>query len=462
MQVTLDVGIDVRNYLHLFREQGLSVQQLWDHCNRLMHELEPAARAGSPDWRELEARILALDESTVDGPDEPADLPAILGCRPGDRRDRLPLTLDDAALADRIAGAWWGRIAGCVLGKPVEMLMQTGDSRNQLRGLLQQAGEYPLNDYITEAAVAPFWQKQADKPHWLQEWRTSLRGHITAAPADDDLNYTVIALELIERHGRSFTPDHVLDHWLRTLPYGVVWSAEKMAYRNRVLGLAHPQTARLLNPYRQWIGAQIRTDLYGYIAPGQPQHAAELAWADAAASHTANGIYGGMWVAATVAAAFCALDADAAIRRGLEQIPARCRLATELRNTLDVAHHHGDDWEQTLDEIHRRVGHYHCVHAINNACLVVAALIHGRGDFGRTVGIAVMGGLDTDCNGATAGSIFGALHGRAAIDDRWITPFQNTLHTSLAEHPPLHVPTLITRTHALARQTETSSATRST
>nr|PZN37063.1 MAG: hypothetical protein DIU70_13355 [Bacillota bacterium] len=45
------------------------------------------------------------------------------------------------------------------------------------------------------------------------------------------------------------------------------------------------------------------------------------------------------------------------------------------------------------------------------------------GDLTRTICLAVQGGWDTHCKGATAGSIFGAMHGTAAIPDRWIAPF---------------------------------------
>ena len=57
------------------------------------------------------------------------------------------------------------------------------------------------------------------------------------------------------------------------------------------------------NPYREWIGAQIRADICGYV-PRPPGAAAKLAFRDASLSHTANGIYGAMWSAALVAAAF--------------------------------------------------------------------------------------------------------------------------------------------------------------
>ncbi len=31
-----------------------------------------------------------------------------------------------------------------------------------------------------------------------------------------------------------------------------------------------PETALIRNPYREWIGAQIRADLWGWVSPAQP------------------------------------------------------------------------------------------------------------------------------------------------------------------------------------------------
>lgn len=40
-------------------------------------------------------------------------------------------------------------------------------------------------------------------------------------------------------------------------------------------------------------------------------------------------------------------------------------------------------------------------------------------------------GFDTDCNGATVGSIVGICHGFEAIDSPWIEPLHGKLNTSI-------------------------------
>jgi len=454
MTIPVEFDVDVRNYLCLLDEQGMDVRAWLREYETLAAALPKEARAGNPRWQALaQAVVTAADTRQTT---EPSALDEILTARPAVRQDAYAAPLAPATLHSKIAGGWRARIAGCILGKPVECLMGEPDSRKTLRAMLATGHAYPLTDFVPEAVMERYWQARyvQNPPKWYLagHGRESLREHIAFAPVDDDLNYTVLALELLREHGRDFTPDMVLALWTRLLPYDNVYTAERAAYRNYVLGLRFPQTATFENPYGEWIGAQIRADAYGYVCPGQPARAARLAWQDAAASHVQHGIYGAMWTAAAIAAAFVENDPEAIIVRGLEQVPATCRFTEHMQRTIVTAKQNGNDFEKTFDDIQARVGKYHCVHTINNACVVAAALLHGGHDLGRVICIAVMGGWDTDCNGATAGSIAGVMCGEAALEPRWITPFNDTLHTSLCGQAVLKISNVIARTCALAQQ----------
>ena len=70
-------------------------------------------------------------------------------------------------------------------------------------------------------------------------------------------------------------------------------------------------------------------------------------------------------------------------------------------------------------------------HTISNAMIVAAALLYGAGDFGKSICMAVETGFDTDCNGATVGSILGMANGIESISEDWKKPIHDTIHTSI-------------------------------
>ena len=74
---------------------------------------------------------------------------------------------------------------------------------------------------------------------------------------------------------------------------------------------------------------------------------------------------------------------------------------------------------------------YHWVHTINNAALVVAALLSSKGDYEKAICNVVMGGWDTDSNGATVGSIMGTMLGAKKLPSKWISPLNNKIRNSL-------------------------------
>jgi ADP-ribosylglycohydrolase len=343
---------------------------------------------------------------------------------------------------DRMHGAWLGRAVGCLLGKPVEKIPREG-----IRQILDATGRWPLSGYFTAvglpADVAARW------PWNRKSAPTSLVENIDGMPEDDDLNFALIALYVLETYGRDFTSAEVAQTWLDLVPGGRVFTAERVAYRNLLDGMVPPDTAHHHNPYREWIGAQIRTDVYGWASPGRPADAAALAYRDAEVSHVRGGVYGALWVAAMTAAAVVASDVDTVLDAGEAVLPPRSRFADAVREARAFGAA-GSDWEAVVDEIYRRHGHLHWVHGRNNSALVAAALAHGRGDFDRSICAVVAGGWDTDSNGATVGSVVGALHGAAAIPAAWTAPLHGRLASSVAGFDGARFTDLAARTLATA------------
>lgn len=195
-----------------------------------------------------------------------------------------------------------------------------------------------------------------------------------------------------------------------------------------------PASASHRNVHREWIGAQIRADFWGYSTPGDPELAAEYAWRDASVSHVKNGIYGEMWVAAMIAIAFTTDDVNDIIEAGLAQIPAKCRLADEVREMIKWRKE-GISYDDAVRRIHaiwdeNRL--YDWYHTISNARIVALALLWSEGDFGDSIAKAMQPGFATDCNGATVGSIMGIIHGSSKMPEKWTGVFNDTLETGVS------------------------------
>ena len=236
--------------------------------------------------------------------------------------------------------------------------------------------------------------------------------------------------------------------WLVDLPAGRTFTAERVAYRNLLEGISPPRTARIRNPFREWIGAQIRTDLYGWANPGDPLRAAEWAWRDAAVSHTRNGLYGAMFVAAMASAAIGGGDIGTVLDVGTSVVPPNSRMARAVALGRDLGRSGGDPTEAYATLEAEFTGH-HWVHSLNNTALVAYALEAGGGDFDRSSCLTVMGGWDTDSTGATVGAITGALTGAAGLAPRWTDPLQGRLVTSIPDAGDLTFDALTERTLAV-------------
>jgi hypothetical protein len=376
------------------------------------------------------------------GFEEPSDLAAIRKLRsrgPRKYTKRLP----DEVLLDRVTGAWIGRCVGCLLGKPIE-----GVRTPQLWDFLKLSGQYPLSHYIRFGV-----RGKARKAHPNLASRTWY-DKLDHMPIDDDTNYTTTGYLVVKQYGAEFTPADVAQFWMSNLPLLATCTAERVAYRNFALQIQPPASASFRNPYREWIGAQIRADAFGYVNMGNSERAAEFAWRDASISHIKNGIYGEMLMAAMIAAAPYCDDPAVLVHVGLAEIPKTSRLHRDILEVCDW-YREGLTYDEAVAKIHAKwnetVGHDWC-HTNSNAAICVVGLLWGDGDFGRSVCRAVQPCFDTDCNGATVGSILGMMLGAKAIPARWTAKLNNTLKTSLKGHESVEVTQIARETFDLYRK----------
>jgi ADP-ribosylglycohydrolase len=388
--------------------------------------------------------LLALEQRLQQAPrtrdwpyDEPSDPDAIAAALDAPE-DGTRYTGSDDDLARRLHGAWLARIAGCVMGKPVE-----GLDRATIETYLRATGDWPQTDYIALLDPLP---DGVTELHWSAP--DSVRGTFDAAPRDDDTDYTVLSLHLLETYGAALTAEDVAREWLDRLPFTQTYTAERATYRNLIEGDAPATAAERRNPYREWIGALIRADVFGYAAPGDPRTAARLALADARLSHRANGLYGEQWAAALIAAAFTAPTARDALSTAATWVPPRTRLREAVDLVLELEAR-GADYDTAMGEIDALVGHYDWVHTINNAAGISAALLWSEDDFTTAVARVVAQGWDTDSSAATVGSVLGAMHGPEIVPPALAAPLNDTLRSAIRNYDNSPITGLAERTLAV-------------
>ncbi|MGL1900777.1 MAG: ADP-ribosylglycohydrolase family protein [Fibrobacterales bacterium] len=395
--------------------------------------------------------IMALNDDQKLSDREPNDLECIKALRPDGPRNLHWSPTQEEAL-DKFHGAWTGRAVGCALGKPIEGVgfgVYNGafTGRKDIKRLLHRQNEWPLNDYISG--------KGAEEES-LELWcPASQREHIAYMEPDDDIHYSLVGLGVIETFGPNFTWNSVAQYWSEHLPYSAICTAETQGilnYWNKTNRLTWDTVAtaeytrRYRNPYREWIGAQIRADGFAWCAAGNPELAAEFAWRDAHWTHERNGIYGEMFFAAMQAAAFVEGDWKKLVSIGLSEIPKECRLALAIQELLEWIDQY-DNWEILMERVEDTYKGMSPVHTINNALVCIVGMAYSNLEPHSALCTTVAAGLDTDCNGATVGNIAGAVHGRASFNSPLVAQLNDTIKPSMIGFETVTMRTLAERTY---------------
>lgn len=419
-----------------------SLASALEEYGRLKHEYgsidvdRVLAEAG----RDLELvleRLKGLPESGELRAREPDDLHAIRRLRANGPR-RMWQSMDESKYMDRLRGAFFGRMAGCTLGAPVEFW--------SIEDMEKWAA------YIKDPFPNRHYWSRIKRPNELRYERSACEDYtlekMDGVPVDDDVTYTLLGLLIAEDHGEDFTVEDVGAAWLKYLPYAC--TAEDVALKNLKAGIPARKAADVGNPYCQWIGADIRSDPWGYMAPGYPEKAAAMAWTDAYLSHRRNGIYGEMLFSAAIAVAFAMDDPLEAIRVGLTEIPSQCMLVPDVLWALNEGRNL-KNYRDARSAVEERFAGMSGVHTNNNACLTIFGLIIGNGDFTKTIAETVAMGLDNDCTAATAGSLLGASIGIGGVPGHWYDRFNDRVLTYINGHGSFSISDVLSRFAAQAR-----------
>ncbi|MBR0459465.1 MAG: ADP-ribosylglycohydrolase family protein [Victivallales bacterium] len=287
---------------------------------------------------------------------------------------------------DKVLGCWTGKNIGGTLGGPMEGKQCTWDI-----------------DFYTQ----------------------DLSG--TPAP-NDDLDLQLAWLNAVERYGVYNVNEKILgQYWL--MQVSGPWNEYGVGKMNMTNGILPPLSGLCNNDvWKNSNGAWIRSEIWACLFPGDPDEAAQLAWCDSCVDHADDGIYAEVFTASLEAAAFVESDVRKLLEYALIRIPKDCRVARSVHIAMD-SYDNGKTWKEAREAIVADSADLGWFQAPANVAFAVVGLLYGEGDFGKSVCIAVGCGDDTDCTGATCGSVLGIIKGRKGIPQKWIDPIGNTIQT---------------------------------
>ena len=298
----------------------------------------------------------------------------------------------------RVYAGVLGKIIGVYLGRPFE-----GWSNDKIE---RELGE--VDYYVHEALNAPL------------------------VVTDDDISGTFTFARALAESGNDpdLTAAQIGDWWRNTIIEGrtILWwgglgmSTEHTAFLRLKAGMKAPASGSIATNgtlVAEQIGAQIFIDGWGMVCPGDPARAADFARRAASVSHDGEAVYGAQVIAAMEALAFVEPDLNVLLDTASGLIPKESVIYRLIGDVRGWAAANGSDWRATLKQIQAHYGYDkfggNC-HMVPNHAVILLGLLHGRGDFQRSLMIANTAGWDTDCNSGNVGCLLGIKNGLAGLD----------------------------------------------
>lgn len=295
--------------------------------------------------------------------------------------------LSEQEYYNKVYGCWLGKNAGGTLGTPLE------------------SG----------------WGKEEMFDVW---WYPKLQ---EGGLPNDDLELQLIWLQALEERGLNITARDLAEYWLDCIAYN--FDEYGLNKTNLKKGLVPPVSGYFNNWFKHCMGSPIRSEIWACIAPGLPNVAAKYAYEDAIVDHAGGeSVYGEIFNAVVESSAFVISDKMRLLEIGLSFIPENCETAKAIRNAI-TAYQKGMDWKSARNFVLRNSYSPIAQYSPVNLGFQTIGLLYGE-DFGDAICKAVNCGYDTDCTGATVGSILGIILGKDGLPSKWIEPLSDKIVTN--------------------------------
>ena len=359
-------------------------------------------------------------------------------------KNRFPnVNLD--VVSKKVEAAFKASVCGCILGKPLEASL-TGE---EIKNALKQSNQWPLNDYVS-GSIKEFLPRV--HPSHIE----TTKENINYVAPDDDINYTIMGMLILENYGIEFTHENMEELWIHHLPINTTFGPERTRLLNIGLnsldsisrsnflskgGIGKSKNnenfkKRLdaindyLNPGDELCGAAIRADAYGYALPGNPELASELAARDASFTHNRTGIYGTMFIAALISCSLVLKDKYEIISRALQYVPQKSRFFLRSKLCFEEIQK-AENWEDGYLRINKLLKEYGHCRIYQEIGMMMNSFIFAN-NTSEGICIQVSQGADTDSFGASSGSVLGSYYGLDGLESKWLEPFNDDIHTGMA------------------------------
>lgn len=243
---------------------------------------------------------------------------------------------------------------------------------------------------------------------------------------NDDLTFELAFLQTFIRKGYKLQASDIAEDWAARLPFA--FTAEGIALKNIKNGIYPPESGTFHNPFCELIGAQMRGGICGMAAPGNPEMAARLAWADGSVSHHNNGILGEIFNAVMVSLAFVESDMQKICRMAIDLMPQDSEYRAAVEYAWLACEKYGN-WRDAWLDCDEKYKEFCWIHAYPNACAEVVSLYFCSNDFDKLIELIAMCGLDVDCNAAQAANVLAVVLGSGCISDKWTEPIGTYMET---------------------------------
>lgn len=267
---------------------------------------------------------------------------------------------------------------------------------------------------------------------------------------DDDISGTFTFVRALMDHNAQagINSGQIGQTWLNYIAENrhILWwggmglSTEHTAYLRLAGGIEAPRSGSIQRngrPVAEEIGAQIFIDGWALVAPNQPDLAARLAAEAARVSHDGVAVHAAQVIAVMESLAFVESDIDRLLDAALERIPRDSELA-EMNRRIRKWCRQDADWTTTLQRIQAEYGYDRYGTngpVMSNHALIIMALLHGGGDFDRSMMIVSTSGWDTDCNAGNLGCLLGIRNGLEGLTRGydWRSPVNDRAYVAAAD-----------------------------